>query len=277
MIKAVLTAAGLGTRMLPMTKETPKEMLPVFLKAKNNYVILPMLQLIYEQLYDLKIRNYCFVVGREKRTIENHFTSNVNSQSFLAQKNNSLINKFCKKLENSNLGWVNQSKPYGFGDAVRQSEKFVGKDNFLVHGGDVAILSNGKKNHSLKTLIKLGNNSTASAILLFRKVTDPKRHGVPTLEKISKERYLVKNVIEKPSKPKSNFGLLPIYLFTPRIFEKLKQIVPGKGNEYQLTDAIQKLIDDNERVIAIPIKPYETVIDVGTISSYKAALKTTFH
>ena len=77
-------------------------------------------------------------------------------------KNNSLINKFCKKLENSNLGWVNQSKPYGFGDAVRQSEKFVGKDNFLVHGGDVAILSNGKKNHSLKTLIKLGNNSTAS-------------------------------------------------------------------------------------------------------------------
>ena len=265
----------MGTRMLPMTKETPKEMLPVFLKTKNNYVILPVLQLIYEQLYDLKIRNYCFVVGREKRTIKNHFTSNVNSQ--LVQKNNSLINKFCKKLENSNLGWVNQSKPYGFGDAVRQSEKFVGKDNFLVHGGDVAILSNGKKNHSLKTLIKLGNNSAASTILLFRKVTDPKRHGVPTLEKISKERYIVKNVIEKPSKPKSNFGLLPIYLFTPRIFEKLKQIVPGKGNEYQLTDAIQKLIDDNERVIAIPIKPYETVIDVGTISSYKAALKTTFH
>ncbi len=201
MIKAVLTAAGMGTRMLPMTKETPKEMLPVFLKTKNNYVILPMLQLIYEQLYDLKIRNYCFVVGREKRTIKNHFTSNVNTQ--LAQKNNSLINKFCKKLENSNLGWVNQSKPYGFGDAVRQSEKFVGKDNFLVHGGDVAILSNGKKNQSLKTLIKLGNNSTASAILLFRKVSDPKRHGA--------------------------------------------------------------------------IKPYETVIDVGTISSYKAALKTTFH
>ena len=263
--------------MLPMTKETPKEMLPIFLKTKNNYVILPMLQLIYEQLYDSKIRDYCFVVGRDKRSIENHFTSNVNSQNFLAQKNNSLINKFCKKLENSNLGWVNQSKPYGFGDAVRQSEKFVGKDNFLVHGGDVAILSNGKKNQSLKTLIKLGSNSTASTILLFRKVTDPKRHGVPTLEKISKEQYLVKNVIEKPSKPKSNFGLLPIYLFTPRIFEKLKQIVPGKGNEYQLTDAIQKLIDDNERVIAIPIKPYETVIDVGTILSYKAALKTTFH
>ena len=133
-----------------------------------------------------------------------------------------------------------------------------------------------KKIQALKTLIKLGSNSTASTILLFRKVTDPKRHGVPTLEKISKEQYLVKNVIEKPSKPKSNFGLLPIYLFTPRIFEKLKQIVPGKGNEYQLTDAIQKLIDDNERVIAIPIKPYETVIDVGTISSYKAALETTF-
>ena len=276
MIKAVLTAAGLGTRMLPMTKEMPKEMLPVFLKSRNNYVILPMLQLIYEQLYGLKIRDYCFVVGRDKQSIKNHFTPDVNFQNFLSQKNNSIMNKFYKKLENSNLGWVNQSKPYGFGDAVRQSEKFVGKDNFLVHGGDVAILSNGKKNQSLKTLIKLGSNSTASAILLFRKVIDPKRHGVPTLEKISKERYLVKNVIEKPSKPKSNFGLLPIYLFTPRIFEKLKQIIPGKGNEYQLTDAIQKLIDDNERVIAIPIKPYETVIDVGTISSYKAALETTF-
>jgi len=276
LIKAVLTAAGLGTRMLPMTKEMPKEMLPVFLKSRNNYVILPMLQLIYEQLYGLKIRDYCFVVGRDKQSIKNHFTPDVNFQNFLSQKNNSIMNKFYKKLENSNLGWVNQSKPYGFGDAVRQSEKFTGKDNFLVHGGDVAILSNDKKNHSLKTLIKLGNNSSSSAILLFRKVSDPKRHGVPTLEKISKEQYLVKNVIEKPSKPKSNFGLLPIYFFTPKIFEKLKQIVPGKGNEYQLTDAIQKLIEDNEKVIAIPIKPYETAIDVGTISSYKAALKTTF-
>ena len=97
MIKAVLTAAGLGTRMLPMTKETPKEMLPIFLKTKNNYVILPMLQLIYEQLYDSKIRDYCFVVGRDMRSIENHFTSNVNSQSFFVTPNpgNKINNTIC--------------------------------------------------------------------------------------------------------------------------------------------------------------------------------------
>jgi len=276
LIKTVITAAGLGTRMLPMTKETPKEMLPVFMKTKNNYVILPMLQLIYEQLYNLKIRDYCFVVGREKRSIENHFTPDISFQNFLSQKNNFIINNFYKKLENSNIGWVNQSKPNGFGDAVKQSEKFIGSDNFIVHGGDVAILSKINQYDSIRNIIKLGKTSDASAVLLFRKVSDPKRHGVPTLKKISKNQYEVQKVIEKPSNPSSNFGLLPIYYFKPQIFKKLKQIIPGKGNEIQLTDAIQKLIVDNEKVIAIPIQTNEFVIDVGTISSYKSALKTTF-
>ncbi len=276
MIKAVITAAGLGTRMLPMTKEMPKEMLPVFTKNKGNYVILPMLQFIYEQLYNLKIRDYCFVVGREKRSIENHFTPDINFQNFLKTKNNPIIINFYKKLEKSNLGWVNQSKPNGFGDAVKQAEKFIGNENFIVHGGDVAILNNSIQKNSIKNLINIGNNSDASAVLLFRKVSDPKRHGVPTLKKISNNEYNVQKVIEKPLNPKSNFGLLPIYFFKPIIFEKLKQIVPGKGKEYQLTDAIQKLIDDNEKVIALPLQRNESVIDVGTVSSYKSALKTTF-
>ena len=276
MIKAVITAAGLGTRMLPMTKETPKEMLPIFMKNKNNFVILPMLQLIYEQLYDFRIRDYCFVVGREKRSIENHFTPDLNFQNYLSLKNNSIINNFYKKLEKSNIGWVNQSKPNGFGDAVKQSEKFIGEDSFIVHGGDVAILSDKGKSSSITNLIKIGKSSNASAVLLFRKVTDPKRHGVPTLKRISKGQYEVQKVIEKPLNPRSNFGLLPIYYFKSNIFKKLKQIKPGKGNEFQLTDAIQKLIIDNEKVLALPIQPNESVIDVGTISSYKNALKTTF-
>ena len=274
MIKVVITAAGRGTRLLPMTKELPKEMMPVFSKLNGKKCVIPLLQLIFEQLNECKIRKYCFIVGREKRSIEDHFTPDTSFLKNSSQENKIMIANFYKKINSSNLLWVNQHSPKGFADAVKQSQQFIGNDDFVVHAGDVAII--GSKIHPIMRLIDIGKDPNVSAVLLFRKVKDPKRHGVPTLEKISNSKFLVKKVIEKPNRPSTNLGLMPVYYFKAKIFERLQKIKPGKGNEYQLTDAIEQLIKDGERVLAIPLLATEKVLDVGTVESYRNAQLTSF-
>jgi len=273
-MKAVITAAGKGTRLLPMTKELPKEMMPVFSNLNGKKSVVPLLQIIFEQLYESQIKEYCFVVGRGKRSIEDHFTPDSSFLKNTSRKNKSAIIDFYKKIKHSDLFWINQNEPKGFGDAVRYSQQFIGENDFIVHAGDVAITNS--KIHPVLRLIEAGKDPSVSAVLLFRKVNDPERHGVPTLEKISNKKFIVKKVIEKPKKPSSNLGLMPIYYFKPKIFEKLKKIKPGKGNEFQLTDAIQQLISSGEKVLAIPLLDKEKVLDVGTVESYRESQITSF-
>jgi UTP--glucose-1-phosphate uridylyltransferase len=246
-------------------------MMPIFTKIYgNNRVVIPLLQYIFEQLYAINIRDYCFVVGREKRSIEDHFTPHDTYLRDLSGEYKALISKFYERLQKSHLVWINQNRPQGFGDAVRLTERYIRGDDFIVHAGDVAILS--RTRHPVLRLIDVANNNPdVSAVLLCKKVKDSKRYGVPKLEKISDSYYYVKEVEEKPLKPKSNFGILPMYYFKSDIFDCLKKIKRGKGNEYQLTDAIQKLIDNNKKIIAIPITENEIEIDVGTVKSYKYA------
>ena len=270
-MKCVITAAGKGVRLLPITKELPKEMMPIFTRMYgDNRVVIPLLQYIFEQLYAINIRDYCFVVGREKRSIEDHFTPHDAYLRDLSGDYKILMSKFYERLQKSHLIWINQNRPQGFGDAVRLTERYIRGDDFIVHAGDVAILS--KARHPvLRLMDAVRNNPDVSAVLLCKKVKDAKRYGVPKLEKISDSHYIVKEVEEKPLKPKSSFGILPMYYFKSGIFDYLKKIKRGKGNEYQLTDAIQKLIENNKRVIAIPITENEIEIDVGTVESYKYA------
>ena len=276
MTKVVITAAGKGTRLLPFTKEMPKEMMPIFSKVfTEKRVVLPLLQYIYEQLYAMGFRDYCFVVGREKRSIEDHFTPHEAYLKEITGDYKKFITKFYQKLENSHLFWINQNKPLGFGDAVRRAERYVGKEDFIVHAGDVTILS--KTKHPISRLIETAKKyPDAKVILLCKKIKDFKRYGVPTIEKISTNLFLVKEVIEKPDKPKSSFGILPLYYFRPDIFTSLKRIRPGKGKEFQLTDAIQDLINKKEKVLAITLDKNEEEIDVGTVESYKKSQEITF-
>ncbi len=273
-IKSVITAAGKGTRLLPITKELPKEMMPIFSRIyNNNLIVIPLLQFIFEQLYSIGVRDYCFVVGREKRSIEDHFTPDETYLSELSKKHKSLMTNFYKRLEKSHLIWTNQNKPLGFGDAVKRAEKYIGSDNFIVHGGDVSIIGDIK--HPVLRLIKTAKDDPSiTAVLLCKKITEPKRYGVPQVKRISSSKYLVQKVEEKPNRPKSNLGILPIYFFRPKIFESLKNIKPDKNNELQLTDAIQNLIELGEKVVAITIKSNETEIDIGTAETYKHALET---
>ena len=276
MTKIVITAAGKGTRLLPFTKEIPKEMMPIF---SNNFtkekIVLPLLQYVYEQFYSMNFRDYCFIVGREKRSIEDHFTPDETYLKDLTGNNKKIIKNFYDKLEKSHLVWINQNKPLGFGDAVKQAEKYVGNNDFILHAGDVTILS--KSNHPVLRLIETAKkNPDVKAILLCKKVTDFKRYGVPNIEKISNKLFNVLEVEEKPNKPKSEFGILPIYYFKSNIFSSLKKIKPGKNKEYQLTDAIQKLIQDKQKVLAITLDKNEEEVDVGTVSSYREAQDITF-
>ena len=275
MTKVVITAAGKGTRLLPFTKEMPKEMMPIFSSMGKKQVVLPLLQYVYEQLYSMNFRDYCFVVGREKRTIEDHFTPHESYLRDLKGDYKKTINGFYQKLNKSHLVWVNQNKPLGFGDAVKRAEKYVGKEDFIVHAGDVTILSKGK--HPILRLMDVAKkNPNVKAILLCKKVKDLKRYGVPTIKKLDNYTFSVEEVIEKPEYPKSEYGILPLYYFKSDIFDSLKKIKPGKGKEFQLTDAIQYLIKKDKQVLAIPLNKNEDEIDVGTVESYKNAQEITF-
>ena len=276
MTRVIITAAGKGTRLLPFTKEMPKEMMPIFSNVfTNNRVVLPLLQYIYEQLYSMNFRDYCFVVGREKRSIEDHFTPHETYLRDLAGDYKKIMTKFYQKLEKSHLVWINQNKPLGFGDAVKHTEKYVGKEDFIVHAGDVTILS--KNKHPILRLMETAKkNPDAKAILLCKKVIDSKRYGVPTVNKLSNNLFIVKEVVEKPKKPKSEFGILPLYYFKSDIFSSLKKIKLGKGKEFQLTDAIQNLLQEKQKVLAIILNKNEEEVDVGTVESYRNAQEITF-
>ena len=276
MTKVVITAAGKGTRLLPFTKEMPKEMMPIFSNiSANKKVVLPLLQYIYEQLYSMNFRDYCFVVGREKRSIEDHFTPHEAYLKELSGDYKKNMKKFYEKLEKSHLVWINQNRPLGFGDAVKRAERYVGEEDFIVHAGDVTILSNTK--HPILRLIETSKkNPDVKAILLCKEIKDFQRYGVPTVSKISSNLFSVNEVVEKPQKPKSNLGILPLYYFKSDIFSSLKKIKPGKGKEFQLTDAIQNLIKEKQKILAITLNKNEEEIDVGTVESYKDSLEITF-
>ena len=223
----------------------------------------------------MNFRDYCFVVGREKRSIEDHFTPHETYLRELAGEEKKLITNFYKKLEKSHLVWINQNKPLGFGDAVKRAQRYVSNEDFIVHAGDVTILS--KQKHPILRLIDVARkNPDAKAILVCKKVSDSKRYGVPTVEIISNNLFSVNEVIEKPNKPKSNFGILPLYYFRSDIFSSLAKIKPGKGREFQLTDAIQNLIKENKQVLAISLNRNEDEVDVGTVESYKDSQEITF-
>ena len=271
MIKTVITAAGRGTRLLPFTKEMPKEMMPIFTKTHgNNRSVIPLLQYIFEQFYPMKIRDFCFVVGRDKRAIRDHFAL---QRSYLkevpADRKKTMLN-FYKKLRNCHLTWINQPNPLGFGDAVKKVEKFVGEQDFILHAGDISIIS-GFKHPILRLIDTAKKNPEASAILVCKKVKDAQRYGIIQIKNRSSKVYSVEGAEEKPVRPKSNLGILALYYFKPEIFASLKKTKRGKNNELQLTDGIQQMINDGKKVLAIPLTKHDVEIDVGTVESYRDA------
>lgn len=260
--------------MLTATKEQPKEMLPVFSKRANGDLALkPLVELIFEQLFDCGIREFCFVVGRGKRAMEDHFTRDSNFLQLLesrgkADQANDLL-AFYTKVAKSNIFWVNQQEPRGFGDAVLAAESIVGGRPILVQAGDNHVFS--PRNDHVRRLLEAQAKSDADATLLVRHVSDPRQYGVAEVRRQGHD-YIVTRVVEKPEKPISRLAILPIYTFKPTIFDALRKLGPGKGGEIQLTDGIQGLIDRGFDVRAVTLGKDEFWLDVGTPDAYWKAL-----
>ena len=261
-IKVVLPAAGLGSRLLPITKEIPKEMLPIFINSSNNSVsIKPLIQILFEQFYNDDFREFCFIVGKQKRTIED-FTSDHSflEKSSLEKNVRKELEEYFEMLKKSKIFWVNQQEPKGFGDAVLYAEPFVGKDDFIVCAGDTLFPKNSNVIQKIKEK-KL--DGEFDACLVLQKVPNPKRFGVAVVKKISGNVF-VTNVEEKPEKPKTDLSIVAIYHFKPSIFSAIRKIDKNK-NEIQLTDAIQKLIEWGGNVSAIILDESIEIIDIGTV------------
>ena len=277
--KVIIPAAGLGTRLFPATKEQPKEMLPIFTNTtQGDVVVKPVVQLVFEQLYDAGLREFCYVVGRGKRGIEDHFTPDANCIRTLEGmgKNGqaSDLELFYEKLDTSKIMWVNQPEPKGFGDAVLMAQPFVQNERCLVHAGDSCIIS--RNMDYLKKLIDAFDRFHADAAFIVLEIENPKQYGIVEGVDIEKGILKVKKVVEKPEKPATNLAIMAMYAFHPVIFKALEATPPGKNGEVQLTDAIQKLIEWGLNVYAIKLDKNYAHLDIGSPERYWEALSLSY-
>ncbi|MCT2534627.1 UTP--glucose-1-phosphate uridylyltransferase GalU [Aquibacillus koreensis] len=240
--KAIIPAAGLGTRFLPATKAMPKEMLPIVDK--------PTIQYIVEEAVASGIEDIIIVTGKGKRAIEDHFDNAPELERNLADKGK--IDLLTKVEHSSNLAdihYIRQKEPKGLGHAVWCARNFIGDEPFAVLLGDDIVQSDVP---CLKQLINQ-YEETQSSVIGVQTVPDSETHryGVVDPDTAEGRRYGVNNFVEKPAQgtAPSNLAIMGRYVFTPEIFRFLERQEIGAGGEIQLTDAIQKL-NQIQRVFA---------------------------
>ena len=254
--KAIIPAAGLGTRFLPATKALAKEMLPIVDK--------PTIQFIVEEARKSGIEDIVVVDGKNKRSIEDHFDSNPELEDNLRDKHKDEMLKLVQETTDINIYFIRQSHPRGLGDAVLTARDFIGDEPFGVMLGDDLNNINGDAEPLTKELINSYEETGASTLAVMRVPhEDTAKYGVinPSKE-VMPGLYNVTSFVEKPE-PKdapSDLAIIGRYVFTPEIFDVLAKTKPGKGNEIQLTDAINTL-NKTQRVFAHEYKGHR--YDVG--------------
>ncbi|MDG3141735.1 UTP--glucose-1-phosphate uridylyltransferase GalU [Streptococcus suis] len=244
--KAIIPAAGLGTRFLPATKALAKEMLPIVDK--------PTIQFIVEEALKSGIEEILVVTGKAKRSIEDHFDSNIELEHNLEQKGKNDLLKLVNDTTAINLHFIRQSHPRGLGDAVLQAKTFVGNEPFVVMlGDDLMDITNDQAVPLTKQLINDFEKTHASTIAVMPVPHEEvSSYGVIAPQKeVRKGLYSVDSFVEKPAPEEapSNLAIIGRYLLTPEIFSILETQKPGAGNEVQLTDAIDTL-NKTQRVFA---------------------------
>ena len=256
--KAVIPAAGLGTRFLPATKAMPKEMLPIVNK--------PTIQFIVEEAIESGIEEILIVTGRSKRPIENHFDANEELEYVLANKDQLQALKTVQGLNDIRLFYTRQPYPKGLGHAVLQAKNFVGDEPFIVMLGDDLM---DDQVPLTKQLIDHYNETHASTLAVMPvPPQDTASYGVIDPEREYKKGvYNVRRFVEKPQPEHapSNLAIIGRYLLNPEIFTLLETQTAGAGNEIQLTDAIDRL-NRIQRVFALEFKGKR--YDVGNKLGY---------
>lgn len=233
--KAVIPAAGLGTRFLPATKSSPKEMLPVVDKPSIQYVV--------EEAVLAGITDILVITGRGKRAIEDHFDRNFELEFFLEDKGKTGILEEMQAINDiANIHYVRQRDPLGLGHAVSVARQHVGDEPFVVMLGDDIMVDDAKL---LRSMLDAHEAHDASVLALMEvEPSEISAYGCATVEPMEGDLFRVTDIVEKPRQEDapSNLAVIGRYVFTPQIFDALERITPGAGGELQLTDAIHLLM-----------------------------------
>ncbi|MEH7522595.1 UTP--glucose-1-phosphate uridylyltransferase GalU [Bacillus sp. JJ1503] len=233
--KAVIPAAGLGTRFLPATKAQPKEMLPIVDK--------PTIQYIIEEAVESGIEDIIIVTGRSKRAIEDHFDKSVELEMLLERTGKHDMLEVVENISNLvDIHYVRQKEPLGLGHAVLCAKKFIGNEPFAVLLGDDIVDS---EVPALKQMINQ-YNQVQSSILGCNEVplSEVNKYGIVNYSEKSGDLYKVESLVEKPAieEAPSTQAIVGRYILSPAIFELLEEVAPDKKGEIQLTDAIDRLL-----------------------------------
>jgi UTP--glucose-1-phosphate uridylyltransferase len=260
-MKAIIPAAGLGTRFLPATKAQPKEMLPVLDK--------PIMQYVIEEAVAAFASEILLVTGKEKRTIEDHFDANVELEMALEDAGKlQMLDAVRESTYLAQLFSVRQTKPLGLGHAVHCGAPFVGNDSFYVLLGDIIV-----PNQDILPRLKAVHDKTGASVIAVEPVPveDVSKYGIIAGQELESGVWQLTDMVEKPdvdSAP-SNLAITGRYLLTPRVMETLKTARPGVGGEIQLTDALLALLED-EPVYAVVVDP-DDALDTGNMIGWLEA------
>ncbi|WP_297090417.1 UTP--glucose-1-phosphate uridylyltransferase GalU [Thermococcus sp.] len=257
--KAVIPAAGLGTRMLPITKSMPKEMLPIVDRPVIHYVV--------EEAIKSGIDDILIITGKGKRAIEDYFDRSFELEYYLREKGKIEELRQIEEIgEMADIHYVRQKKPLGLGDAILHAEKHVNGEPFAVLLGDDIIISN---KPAIRQLIEVAEKKDSPVVGVEHVPHElVGKYGILDGEKIGNDLYRIKDLVEKPAPEEapSNIAIIGRYVLTPDVFDALRETAPGKGGEIQLTDALRTLLNEKEmfaRMIAG--KRYDVGSKVGFI------------
>lgn len=237
--KAIITAAGLGTRFLPATKSLPKEMLPIVDK--------PTIQYIIEEAIASGIEDILIITGRNKKSIEDHFDKSYELEDTLEKKGKIELLKMVQDISNMvNIHFIRQKEPNGLGQAIYYAKSFIGNEPFAVLLGDDVVYS---EKPCLKQLIDQYYKYKKTILGVQEVALDNvNKYGIIFGNKIEKDIYKVETLIEKPDMKEapSNVAILGRYIINPEIFQIIETTKPGSGGEIQLTDALKCLAQKDD-------------------------------
>ncbi len=263
-IKAVVPVAGAGTRLLPVTKSQPKEMLPVGRK--------PVVQYVVEEIERAGLKHVIFVTGRKKVAIEDHFDHDPELARLLkANGKMDLLAGLSFEENGSSFSYVRQGQPRGLADAILTARHLVGNEDFVVALGD-AIIENRGGEELLTKLIRYHQQNAAAATIAVEEVTDDEvsKYGIVTPGATNGSFFRVTGVVEKPSAEEapSRLAIAARYVFSPEIFEVIAATPPRGNGEVYLTDCIRDLIDREQPVYCVKLPPGSKRHDIGNFESF---------
>lgn len=241
--KAVIPAAGFGTRMLPASKSVPKEMLPIYDK--------PTLHHIVKEVVDSGITDILIIISKDKGSIEDYFDVNFELEYELNKKSSEISREIHELSKMANIYTIRQKKKNGLGDAIKYAESYVGGEPFAILLGDDIIYNTSDEIPCIKQMADIYEKQE-SPILGVQKVSwdDVDKYGIVNGVKTSDRITEVESLVEKPSREEAttNLAILGRYIVTPDIFPILHETKPGKNNEIQLTDALNKLAEKRKMI-----------------------------